>query len=628
MKTLLIILAIFVSIDLWAKDKIYHDCRHIQTKPVEISGIGDSRAAQLEGTKITKGSDYYYYDEKLKMNIQKLGIYVNNGNAIIHAMNPTNNQPIIDPANNINIVSRAVPGTDTKEWLEKMRQCSYQGIPYMVPNVTYMHIGNDLAAIIQEKKKIKAEYEAFRLARIMKDTLDAINLIITKRMNSLNSVTKKKFISQPLKTIAQIFSDLAAILNATTTVVYTRFYDDAKNKLLSKTTSYEGVLNFHNYWQWRMNQKMDEAVFNMQYITRNVLDQSPNHKLVLNSILPIHPISNIIYVGEITPENVVEIMWLVNAYNGKLRNNLLIGLYSQYGLKRIIYADASPTFLEEITRDINKITRENSDTLFLEGVHFSERGLVKWGRNIANLMVHNGWFTPGAGFVRLPDPKYYSHDEVNKYHIQTMFEALLDGISGEILVNRPLQYQEHALKKDFPEVGKSYFVQHGSEYTHKTQGDIRAKYQSMNEANGEAGSPLSNELCYGPGPSCLNKVQYFENGVIHFDPIHGTNYSKTVLLPSPTKQAELPDFDTCVNSPCGSRWFDFNEYQLVANSGQPPYFWNIVSGDLPEGTVLFENGMIHKPPTNNANGSWKAKVRLTDAKGKTVEKEIRITSGL
>jgi hypothetical protein len=123
-------------------------------------------------------------------------------------------------------------------------------------------------------------------------------------------------------------------------------------------------------------------------------------------------------------------------------------------------------------------------------------------------------------------------------------------------------------------------------------------------------------------------LSIFENGVIFWDPAAGARYDQYVVYPPESSHSAEPDFDTCVNIPCGSRWFDFNNYQLQAKSGTPPYSWYIVEGDMPPGTMLLENGTIYKPPTNDANGYWRAKVRMTDSKGRQVDKWIQISSGL
>jgi hypothetical protein len=82
-----------------------------------------------------------------------------------------------------------------------------------------------------------------------------------------------------------------------------------------------------------------------------------------------------------------------------------------------------------------------------------------------------------------------------------------------------------------------------------------------------------------------------------------------------------------VNPTCGTRWFAYDLFQLKPKSGTAPYIWSVASGTLPGNTVLYENGLIYNPPIN-ATGSWKTKIRLTDSKGRFVEKDITINSSL
>jgi hypothetical protein len=324
-------------------------------------------------------------------------------------------------------------------------------------------------------------------------------------------------------------------------------------------------------------------------------------------------------------KNYPDALKLFLSLNLKYFTNILPGLWRDYTPKKVIFLDTVPTFWGNIIdRNVS------SDYYIWDGIHFTDKGRLVWGRMIANAMVQWKWYQAGAGYQRtLPEPKYYSDTTVNWSHTNTMIRGLDDSVPINAIIDRELQLQDNAFKKEFPEINATYFTRHDDPTVYKVQNEILRKYKALGEANnGGIGAPLSDELCYGPGPTCINRVSYFDSGAIHYDPFFGTNYSQFVVYPPASTYDSAPDFITCVSSPCGSRWFDFNEYQLQATSGTPPYLWNIVSGTLPVGTVLFENGTIYKPPTNNPNGTWTAKVQLTDSLGKTVLRAITLTSGL
>jgi uncharacterized protein (TIGR03382 family) len=70
---------------------------------------------------------------------------------------------------------------------------------------------------------------------------------------------------------------------------------------------------------------------------------------------------------------------------------------------------------------------------------------------------------------------------------------------------------------------------------------------------------------------------------------------------------------------------DFNrtyEAGLVANGGRPPYRWTLVNGNLPEGLVLGEDGLVYGIPVED--GSFAIDVRVTDDVARTATKTVRL----
>lgn len=59
--------------------------------------------------------------------------------------------------------------------------------------------------------------------------------------------------------------------------------------------------------------------------------------------------------------------------------------------------------------------------------------------------------------------------------------------------------------------------------------------------------------------------------------------------------------------------------QLPAAGGIPPYTWTQVSGELPPGLKLFNNGHISGTPTTA--GTFTYHLKLTDSKGTSVESD-------
>lgn len=62
--------------------------------------------------------------------------------------------------------------------------------------------------------------------------------------------------------------------------------------------------------------------------------------------------------------------------------------------------------------------------------------------------------------------------------------------------------------------------------------------------------------------------------------------------------------------------------QLQASGGVPAKVWSLVNGDLPEGVVLYEDGLIYGIPV--ADGEYSFTVRITDACSQTDEKAFTL----
>lgn len=154
------------------------------------------------------------------------------------------------------------------------------------------------------------------------------------------------------------------------------------------------------------------------------------------------------------------------------------------------------------------------------------------------------------------------------------------------------------------------------------------------------GMPTSDELCWGPSGLCNFVITFFENGYMLYDKtlITGGYFTDVCDLSyaglSDTVRNSDPDFNTCVSSRCVTRWFAFNNLPLTADSGTPPFKWELTEGSLPPGMAdpndmdFWKNGILKSGPINDPNREWKAKIRLTDARGKSVTKEIIFYSGL
>jgi hypothetical protein len=166
---------------------------------------------------------------------------------------------------------------------------------------------------------------------------------------------------------------------------------------------------------------------------------------------------------------------------------------------------------------------------------------------------------------------------------------------------------------------------------------VNSVYKSKGGAEGDFGFPVSSQMCWGPGIFCNYKLTLFEKGYIQIDetPIIGGGVTAIKVMEDvpENKWGEIPDFNSCVSTPCGNRWFAHTTLFLNPTAGKPPFKFNLVSGSLPPGFILTPTGLLYGGPVNNAQGSWTFKVRITDSKDGTLqlnyqEKTLTFTSGL
>ncbi len=617
MKKLFIIFFVFgVEKSVFAQSTIHSSCSMLPYGPMDISGFGDSRAWEIEVAPV-KISDNYNPStqkwEEIKIQNAVVNAFMgekkaaNIGNTIIH--------PRAIPV----MTTRAIPGTNTVGWIKKFASCNHN---YSVPSKLFISLGgNDISAILKDRQSVYEQYSAIKHMRDMSDLRDLLDLYFTRKISSLKKMNFNNILNEGKRVMnAWINWQKQLLLNPgkAVSMIVNSTLDLIKNRLKLTNADYTGALNFDRYWQWRTNILLDQVTLNMYHITDDILRQSDSHKILINTIAPPAPIN--IGAPEFT-RNYPDTIRLFLTLNGKYMTNLIPILKLKYGPERIVLVDTWNSFSGNLLGQ--------GGSYYADGVHFTNDGLIQWGRMMANAMVTNGWYPPGPGYVPIPDPKIYNDEEVNTHHIGTMVKGLEDSVPLDSVMNKDLTVNDSGFKKDFSEFGMSYYTRHSSPVPLKVQGDILTKYKSVGESDGMLGAPVSDELCFGPASACGIRVSFFEKGTIFWDALNtDPRVSVNVQFPNDAAQSADPDFDSCVSSPCDSRWFEFNDYQLQAKSGTAPYIWNIVSGSLPDGTVLFENGAIYKPPTNNGGGSWTARVRLTDAKGRFKEKDIVLRSGL
>lgn len=597
----------------------------------DLAGFGDSRAASV---------DNYFEQGNIENEIPERG-----NNPISIAINPPNLNGKRILGLNLHVLSRSFPGSTTFDWYTKMQNCG----TYQMPTHTFISLGgNDLINILVEKELLMMEYQTLQFKKAVEDLGKVVELLLTRKVSAARKLTLRNVVNQGLQRITQLIDKFKALIKnpgkyiarcterslLNGAPVIGNFLQLASGAQLIGDCD-PPLLSFHNYWQWRTDVKMDMITKNMEFIARHILRQSPGHHIMLNTIAPpaimLYPegtpsSSNIptnpdsIAKGLAIAKNYPDALKLFFGLNLKYFTNVLMHLWVNYPPPKVIFVESAQPFA-------SNIANKRASFYVLDGIHYSNEGKLFWGRIMAETMVQWGWYPAGPGFRLPPDPKFYSDTNVNMHHTSTMVKALDDNAPVNSVLTRELGFQEASFKKEFPEIQGNYYSRHGDPYVIPLRGNMLHKYRQMDEANGQLGAPMTEEFCWGPIPTCPTRIAFFEKGFILDDVLGGTNAVVNVYDAPVATQSASPDFDTCTTG-CSARWFEFYIIQLQPKSGMPPYSWNLVGGSLPDGAVLQDNGTLRGSPTNNATGTWHAKVRLTDGRGLFIERQITFSSGL
>ena len=155
-----------------------------------------------------------------------------------------------------------------------------------------------------------------------------------------------------------------------------------------------------------------------------------------------------------------------------------------------------------------------------------------------------------------------------------------------------------------------------------TSGVARKSYYMTLAASGST-TPYTWSVIAGGLPSGLNLSSAGASssyGIISGTPDYATNASLTVQVAganglSTNKAFSLMVGPTITTASTPSEGMSGNAYShlLAATNGTPPYVWSIISGGLPQGLNLSNDGTLAGTPTMGTNASFTAKV--TDANG-------------
>lgn len=424
-----------------------------------------------------------------------------NINFIQHAM--VNGTQILND-NQIILDNRAQFGSMAREWVDKIRGCTYYyKSVYKVPKRVIVSMGgNDILDYLKDKKKNMSVSEIEKYSAIQGMPIRYNNLVkaSNKLIASFRRVSIGSFLKSPFKVLGSMLNSLkdyikTVVKNFTTNPTLTPFPD------------------FAAQFEWQDNVQMDRIVTDMKEVLPHFLDQSYDHQVMLNVIQPPSPAA-IVYAGKMDIGFFYSnAMKLFNHMRTKYRQDLYSNLANKYG-HRIILLDTYWTFANNIRQ-----TNNGLGTYYLDGIHFSypepktdykqytgNTGMEYWAKMTALLMVSRGWYKSD---MQAFSSAFATDIDVQYANAIINHKAGQDGIDKELIDLLPAEPVGYGFFKYFPQdpivityMGydydfdndKSYFIRDGDNRAYMVRGDIRSMYEGNGGPDGKLGFPIQDEV--------------------------------------------------------------------------------------------------------------------------------------
>ncbi len=344
-----------------------------------------------------------------------------------------------------------------------------------------------------------------------------------------------------------------------------------------------------------------------------------------------------------------------------------------YGTGHISYVPGYAMFLTNFVNHaasyyMGLVNGPQIGTVGLDLIHFSNSGNKNWARAMLFQMVSIGWLDFDESLLRTS-----GYTESERHLLLADISMSLSAMSKKGYNFLPSDGSEtinfgekvsYVNQPDLPGYHKTFTKCFGgycgflreeeaafaSERTVFLGGEIKSFYMANNENSKNAlGIPLTDSMGWsGYGTS----MAFFECGSMHYNSLDFLDKFSWSANACPHRSdskfdiAGDPSFSGCSNpDSCGARWFEHYTRQLVPVSGFPPFQFSFIdwpecsaekdsfgaghySCGRPGGIHLLENGTIWGNPTNDINGRWIFKVRMTDGQNRVYERPVFFMTGL
>ncbi|MCB1194032.1 MAG: hypothetical protein KDK90_26585, partial [Leptospiraceae bacterium] len=165
-------------------------------------------------------------------------------------------------------------------------------------------------------------------------------------------------------------------------------------------------------------------------------------------------------------------------------------------------------------------------------------------------------------------------------------------------------------------------------YPYHLHGLLLTKYLEIDGMK-ELGFPMSDVLNVGPAGT-LKRI-YFECGYMTHNTLdlsNTENYSIQGNEACPVLNDNNTSFTNCLTEgECVGRWFEDYVFQLRPTGGHSPFKWEMIENNGGFPGILDRAGCLRGGPTNDPQGHWTIKIRMTDAAGNPVAKDVHVSTG-
>ena len=422
---------------------------------------------------------------------------------------------------------RSQPGSQSKHWVDKIKNCLSQGQDYDLPLYTVIHMGgNDaLADVYKKKKELRDQYELVYPPILVNPFLDFLFPFASKLLKAMKALRFKSLIKNPFRTMRDF---LANVMDAVRTLRPPRSIKD--------TISQFGGNGFDAYWEWYLGSETDRIAGDMYYVSNHILSR-PNRKLLFNTIPPASyqnadgvPSLAFAYRTEdrLSRNDYPELLKIFSLLHGKYKNKIFPLLASQYPDK-IVLIDAYGLFISDIFKD--------KSSMYLDGIHFNKKGLEQWGTFIAMGLVTSTWLSPNIDIDTSAWKSFLGDMELNAAKIFLNLKAVEIGLPSATVDLNEVIVGESSFEKNFARIpsgstigglpsyqDKGLFQKQGDYTTFAITGKLLDRYRAEGGVTGRLGFPLADQWSEHFG-TILKAT--FECGAIHYntlDLLHPDGY--------------------------------------------------------------------------------------------------------